>query len=146
MSDDYIIGMMFRIACKSRLRGILWIRRNVSASSAPDVPPDKTLPNTPLDLDPSLQSLLKDANISLTEHKNKTHHAPPMYRELETIPTGRSVAADVLHGRDSYRDSVGGHRDSRKSPAADFGSHRIGAVTLPVELQASINRMITGIW
>ncbi|KAF8587148.1 hypothetical protein K439DRAFT_1407953 [Ramaria rubella] len=35
------------------------------------------------------------------------------------------------------------HRNERKSPAASFGSRRIGAVVLPFELQRSITRLIS---
>jgi hypothetical protein len=130
---------MFRIV--PRLQATLWIRRNLSASaslaSTEHVNPSH--PNVPLDLDPSLESLLEDANMSLLEHQSKTHE----YRELEATPAGLPADEDVFRDHEL---SVEDHRDSRKSPAASFGSYSIGAVALPFELQQSINRMILGTW
>ncbi len=100
--------------------------------------PETAQPNPPLDLDPSFQALLRDVDISLERHN--PNGAPPLSRrELEALPVeGRedsfSLSDDAPH--DEY--------NLRKSPAAHFGSQRIGAVILPLELQASITSIIAG--
>ncbi|KAJ3895786.1 mitochondrial small ribosomal subunit Rsm22-domain-containing protein [Lentinula edodes] len=86
-----------------------------------------------LDLDPSLQALLKDVDISLTRHKVSV----PSHRELDIIPSEsieESRNIEITVPEDSLE---------RKSPAAIFGSQRIGSIILPVELQNSINLLIS---
>lgn len=95
-------------------------------------------PNPPLDLDPSFQALLRDVDISLERH-NPKGAALPSRRELEALPVEGNEGSllpsdDVPHEEYSLR----------KSPAAHFGSQRIGAVILPLELQASITSIIAG--
>ncbi|TFY79446.1 hypothetical protein EWM64_g4571 [Hericium alpestre] len=97
-------------------------------------------PNAPLDLDPSFKALLQDVDMSLQHHKHpqaRTGHATP--RELEIWPeeTVDQEASDL----EEYE---GESRGSRKSPAASFGSRKIGAVVLPHELQESITTLISG--
>jgi hypothetical protein len=99
-----------------------------------------TQPNSPLNLDPSLQALLADVDISLI--KNKSKHLPKGPRELE-IWDGPSEEAyslineDISHTADEHL--------TRKSPAAHYGSLRTGATILPFELHASISRLISGL-
>ncbi|KAF5374983.1 hypothetical protein D9758_000528 [Tetrapyrgos nigripes] len=90
--------------------------------------------NPPLNLDPSLQALLKDVDISLTRH-NLSPRAPP--KELDVVPYDHSNESST-----DFVDEIESELD-RKSPAALFGSQRIGAVVLPLELQNSINLLIT---
>ncbi|KAF8831907.1 hypothetical protein HHX47_DHR1001279 [Lentinula edodes] len=74
-----------------------------------------------LDLDPSLQALLKDVDISLTRHKVSV----PSHRELDIIPSEsieESRNTEIPVPEDSLE---------RKSPAAIFGSQRIGSIILP---------------
>lgn len=93
----------------------------------------------PLDLDPSLETLLKDVDISLKNYKATSK--PP--RELDIVAPNEHEILDpdsleVLE----EEDAVG--RDEKKSPAAAFGSRGIGQVVLPLELQNSINVLING--
>uniref|UniRef100_A0A0W0FSA2 Rsm22-domain-containing protein n=1 Tax=Moniliophthora roreri TaxID=221103 RepID=A0A0W0FSA2_MONRR len=94
--------------------------------------------NPPLNLDPSLQALLQDVDIALTRHKTP---APSPPRELDVLPPETT-------GITLRKASLGENWDSaefleRKSPAAAFGSQRIGSVLLPLELQTSINALIS---
>lgn len=95
-------------------------------------------PNPPLDLDPSFQALLRDVDISLERH-NPKGAAPPSRRELEALPV-EGTEDSLLLPNDAPHDEY----SFRKSPAAHFGSQRIGAVILPLELQASITSIIAG--
>lgn len=98
-------------------------------------------PNPPLNLDPSLQALLKDVDISLSRH-NITPPAPP--RELDVVPFDHSNEVSVT---DNAENADGDEAEfNRKSPAALFGSQRIGAVVLPVEFQNAINVLIAGLY
>jgi hypothetical protein len=97
-------------------------------------------PNAPLDLDPSLRALLKDVDISLIKRKSLENRTQP-HRELEVLPTGLSLVNEVDVENDIVDEE--GSKE-RKSPAALFGSDRIGAVVLPLELQKSISLLISG--
>src|ERR1700733_15959567 len=92
-------------------------------------------PNPPLDLDPSLQALLKDVDISLSQNKSRP---PVLRRELEALPT-----EDLPETVTSLAEELPEYAQ-RKSPAAQFGSQQIGAVVLPPQLQTSINLLIFG--
>lgn len=102
-------------------------------------------PNGPLDLDPSLQALLKDVDISLMRAKSgaslveNTSPLKPV-RELEVF----SVPEDEENSLEDDLSAEDGvhHWDIKKSPAAHFGSRRIGQVVIPLELQNSIDRLI----
>lgn len=101
-------------------------------------------PNTPLDLDPSLQQLLKDVDISLARHKADTaaeHSAIAARRQLEVhVDDATPVdTTEALEDDYSYES-----RETRKSPAALFGSKRTGATILPLELTNAISRLIEG--
>lgn len=64
---------------------------------------------------------------------------PP--RELE------AVAIECPEEAEDAEDFVEGHSERsehRKSPAARFGSKKIGAVVMPTELQKSITALIDG--
>ncbi|KAF9654157.1 Rsm22-domain-containing protein [Thelephora ganbajun] len=109
--------------------------RGVSRSLAGNVsgfhsnPPWRSqMPNAPLDLDPSLQNLLRDADMTMA-HKFNAHYPkerPPSHRHMELIEEEEESSS----------------RGSRKSPAAEFGSRKIGAVVLPDQLQESVTRLI----
>lgn len=97
-------------------------------------------PNAPLELDPSMKALLKDANMSILNHKTKRHRSDASnasLRELELLPS----EAEELEELELELDE----RVGRKSPAARFGSQQVGAVILPEELQDSINSIIQGL-
>lgn len=96
------------------------------------------MPNAPLDLDPSLQDLLKSADMTMA-HKSNAHfpkEKPPNRRHMEIIEREGTPSTSWVEEEDF--DS----RGSRKSPAAEFGSRRIGAVVLPHQLQESVTRLI----
>ena len=92
------------------------------------------MPNAPLDLDPSLQDLLRNADMTMA-HRSNAHESPGRrHRELvkqEGITTTSWVEEEELSSR-----------ESRKSPAAEFGSRKIGAVVLSDQLQESVIRLI----
>jgi hypothetical protein len=129
---------MFWVASRTRIRSVLWVCRYSSSTS--QAPLDQTHPNAPLDLDPTLRSLLNDVDMSLVKHKS--HHPPREYRELEAIPADQSVDNTIAPYDQDLNTSD--RRDTRKSPAALFGSRRVGAIELPFELQKSIHQLIAG--
>ncbi|THV06574.1 hypothetical protein K435DRAFT_834233 [Dendrothele bispora CBS 962.96] len=92
-------------------------------------------PNPPLNLDSGLQALLKDVDLSLNRHIT----SPTPLRELNVVPFDRSNEMSLTQAEISDGDE---NELERKSPAALFGSQRIGAVILPVELQNAINVLI----
>ncbi|KAG7452133.1 Rsm22-domain-containing protein [Guyanagaster necrorhizus] len=89
-------------------------------------------PNPRLNLDPSLQALLNDVDITLLHHKAQDQ---PVFKELEVVQE-----ADPL--LDYEEDELPSEKSTRKSPAATFGSKQIGAVILPLELQNAIMALI----
>ena len=91
------------------------------------------MPNVPLDLDPSLQDLLKNADMAMA-HRFKEES--PSHRHIEIVDQEGITSTSWIEEEDF--DS----RGSRKSPAAEFGSRHIGAVVLPDQLQESVKRMI----
>lgn len=95
-------------------------------------------PNAPLDLDNSFRAILRDVDNSISEEKLKRHHPSPDMHELSVYPTV-SQSTELVH-----RDDEGSARAERKSPAAHFGSRRLGAVVIPQELQQSISALISG--
>lgn len=103
-------------------------------------------PKAPLDLDPSYRALLDDINMAVSRNKSRLtdpgRAAPP--RELEVFPNDPTISQDRLSSEelDAQEDDLD-RKEHRKSPAALFGSQRIGAVTLPLELQNSISRLIS---
>jgi hypothetical protein len=95
-------------------------------------------PNAPLDLDPSLRALLKDVDMSLIHHKSRQHK----HTELQVLPINPSITGET----DVYNGAPHEERyTERKSPAAHFGSQRIGTVVLPFELRKSIGILISGL-
>ncbi|TFK94959.1 Rsm22-domain-containing protein [Polyporus arcularius HHB13444] len=98
-------------------------------------------PNAPLELDPAFQALLRDIEMSLRNKDASSSRGP---RELEVFPHDPETELDYLTSAelDARDDDMFYEREGRKSPAAAFGSQRIGAVVLPFELQSSIGRMV----
>lgn len=140
---------MFRATQYGGLRGFL--KRpsaivSLFGSSAPACSP-QVKPR--VELDPALRDLLRDVDISLGGNKRSRAHHLPDKRELEefpelrpdTIVSGGVTVSELgdFEVSEAEEDAVG-----RKSPAADFGSRSIGAVVLPLELQNSINLIISG--
>jgi len=105
-----------------------------------------SVPNPPLHLDPSLRSLLHDIDISLKNAK-KSSGEP---KELEIVSGDESGVVhrfppeqwSPMETNDWIHEET--ERESRKSPAAEFGSDQIGAVVLPQELCSAINSVISG--
>lgn len=102
----------------------------------------------PLDLDPTLKTLLKDVDISL-KHAKVESLPPIARRELEVLDgvssIQHSISTDDWAPMDfSEHEIESEHSEERKSPAALFGSQRIGMVILPLELQSAINLLIAG--
>jgi hypothetical protein len=95
-------------------------------------------PKPPLDLDPSLQALLKDVDVSLSHSASRTPLSPPQ-RELEAFPID-----DIEGSALTPDEEIPDRPPQRKSPAALFGSDQIGAIVLPPQLQTSINLLISG--
>ena len=97
----------------------------------------------PLDLDPSLQALLKEEDITLKH----TKVLPKILRELEVVDNltlmEHQLSLDDWKPMDVF-DTIIGRPGERKSPAALFGSQRIGMVILPSELQSAIKQLIAG--
>ncbi len=104
-------------------------------------------PNTPLELDPSYRVLLNDIDMSVARHKSRhtDSSGPVSPRELELYPNDPSISQGYLSSAElDAQDDNFDLKEHRKSPAALFGSQRIGAVILPVELQNTISRLISG--
>ncbi|KAI9057056.1 hypothetical protein FKP32DRAFT_1598544 [Trametes sanguinea] len=67
-------------------------------------------------------------------------HGP---RELEVFPHDPDAPVDYLSSAElDAQDEGFGSKERRKSPAAHFGSQRIGAVVLPFELESTIWQMV----
>ena len=96
------------------------------------------MPNAPLDLDPFLQNLLKNADMTMG-HKFNAHYLgeePPSHRHMELVKQEGITPTSWIEEEEPSS------RGSRKSPAAEFGSRTIGAVVLSDQLQESVTRLI----
>lgn len=97
----------------------------------------------PLDLDPSLQALLKEGDITLKH----TTVPPKAIRELEVLDNltirQHQLSLDDW-GPMVFSETKTEESGERKSPAALFGSQRIGMVVLPLELDSAIKQLIAG--
>ena len=89
-------------------------------------------PNAPLDIDESFRTILQDIGNS------QKLNAVPHRHELTAYPT------DSEPGKLTHLDDEPDTPMDRKSPAALFGSQRIGAVVIPQELQQTISGLISG--
>jgi hypothetical protein len=86
-----------------------------------------------MDLDPSFRELFRDADMGMA-HRLNAHH--PGHRHVELVkPEGTALTNWIEEDELTSR-------ASRKSPAAEFGSRKIGAVVLPGQLQESVTRLI----
>ncbi|THH04971.1 hypothetical protein EW145_g5134 [Phellinidium pouzarii] len=98
------------------------------------------IPNAPLELDPSLQNLLRDADMALLRHKRgeKSATSPSTMRELEVVEFDETKPVEQnVEDDDEMSESK-----ERKSARAKFGSNRIGSILLPAELRDAIDRII----
>ena len=134
---------MLRLGCRRAVGPVL--RRQAELVRCASGSSSSHHPNAPLELDPAFQALLRDVEISLRNKNSRetpTSHVP---RELELFPHDPHATVDYLTSAElDAQDDNDGRREGRKSPAAAFGSQRIGAVVLPLELQSTISRMISG--
>ncbi|RDB29432.1 Rsm22-cox11 tandem protein 2, mitochondrial [Hypsizygus marmoreus] len=94
-------------------------------------------PNPPLNLDPSLQALLQDVDISLAQGKGRMGKH---MKELEVLAMEEQF--EVTNAL-STEEEDSEYSMERKSPAAHYGSQQIGAVILPNQLQNTISVMIS---
>lgn len=117
-------GLRFSLLCRHRCRYPILFRTFTGQ------------PNPPLSLDPGLQALLKEEDILLGKSRPGR-----LYKELEVIDDeGQLVrTTEPLAAQDDFE-----YVSERKSPAAHYGSQRIGAVILPNQFQNTINAMIHG--
>ena len=100
-------------------------------------------PNAPLDLDPSLQELLRDIDMSVMSFKLQKKETvgtdPHSVRELEVLEFDQSweqKSVDLDAPEDTGK--------QRKSARAAFGSNAIGSIFLPAELRDAIESVIQG--
>jgi hypothetical protein len=125
---------MLRLALKLARSQSLFQYAAFNSSTAFNSSASNNLLRPPLDLDPSLQALLKEDDITLKNSKI----LPKALRELEILdlsimyhpPLDDSDSSDI--------------KLKRKSPAALFGAQRIGMVILPSELRSAIQQLIDG--
>ena len=76
-------------------------------------------------------------------HKSNTHYPkgePPSHRHMELIEQEGITSTDWMEEEELS------FRGSRKSPAAEFGSRKVGAVVLPDQLQESVTRLIESVF
>ncbi|EKM61456.1 uncharacterized protein PHACADRAFT_248077 [Phanerochaete carnosa HHB-10118-sp] len=83
--------------------------------------------------------------MSLLRHK--TVHSSDLAktpRELEVYPNDPADVDDYMTSEElDFQEADADDKSTRKSPAALFGSQRIGAVVLPLELQKAITQLIS---
>lgn len=129
---------MLRLALKLPARSQTLFQYAAFNSSAP-----ANFLRPPLDLDPSIQALLKEGDITLKNAK-----VPPKpLRELEVLDNlslMEHLASEDWGSMDFSDIKVTEMSRERKSPAALFGSQRIGMVILPSELHSAIQQLIDG--
>ena len=99
----------------------------------------------PLDLDPGLEALLKGEDITLKHAKVP----PKAIHELEILDDLSALHHELSLDDWAPMDISDTEKEpersgERKSPAALFGSKRIGMVVLPSELQSAIKQLIAG--
>lgn len=135
---------MLRLGCRRTLATAL--RRQLEVVRYSSSPAYQTHhPNPPLELDPAFQALLRDVDISLRNKVQEHASGSRLPRELEIFPYDSDAETDYLtYAELEAQDDMSDYKEGRKSPAARFGSQRIGSVILPTELQSAITRMISG--
>jgi hypothetical protein len=74
-------------------------------------------------------------------HRFNAHYPeePPGHRQMELVKQEGITATNWI-------EEELGSRGSRKSPAAEFGSRKIGAVVLSDQLQESVTRLIESVF
>ena len=101
------------------------------------------VPNPRIQLDETLQEVLKSAEMSAAKlkagHVQHSAAGPSMAHELEVLEFDES-----WEGHDSEELDGTITETVRKSSRAAFGSQSIGSVFLPSELQGAIEKLING--
>ncbi|KAF9513878.1 hypothetical protein BS47DRAFT_1343701 [Hydnum rufescens UP504] len=114
--------------------------------------PETQRPNPGLHLDPALQQLLRDTDLSLIRSRKHREKLPRTYNptELEGIPVSSEEDAEAWEAyelgpdiHDPGADVEAWHNRSEKlSQEAAFGSKRIGQISIPLELERSMAAVI----
>jgi hypothetical protein len=117
--------------------------------------PETQRPNPGLHLDPALQQLLRDTDLSLIRSRKHREKLPRTYNptELEGIPVSSEEDTEAWEGyelgpdiHDPGADVEAWHNRSEKlSQEAAFGSKTIGQISIPLELERSMAAVIQGI-
>ena len=141
IGPNYSALAMLRLGCRRTLAVVLRRHTDV-ARYASNSAISSHHPNAPLELDPAFQALLRDVEISLRNKLPPNTSGGRGPRELEVFPHDPDTTLDYLTSAELDAQDEGFGKEHRKSPAAAFGSQRIGAVALPLELQSSIERMV----
>ncbi|KAL5535734.1 RSM22 [Sanghuangporus sanghuang] len=96
-------------------------------------------PNAPLELDPSLRALLRDADMALLKHKPREslEFGSSSAKELEVLEFDEAWSVQLTE-----REEEAATPTERKSFRARFGSRNIGSVFLSAELREAIERVI----
>ena len=102
-------------------------------------------PNAPLELDPSLRNLLKDADMSLRRfsHKIRKESSTNSTRELEVLEFDETWSSE--QSPHNAEDQNPFERKERKSARAAFGSRGIGSVSIPNQMREAIENIINGV-
>lgn len=107
-------------------------------------------PNARLELDQSFNEFMKSSSDMRswkaqtdrgTSHVENTQHSP---RELEVYPEDHLTSDRYLSPEELDSLEAEDEKHSRKSPAALFGSQRHGTIVVPLELQRTITKLISG--
>lgn len=83
----------------------------------------------------------------MPKHKGTEEPVLPSARELETLENDEgAIEYYDMDQEDHPIEEPARRREDRKSPAARFGSDRIGTVVLSPELQRSVTALIEGMF
>ena len=97
--------------------------------------------NAPLELDQSMRDLLRDADIAIQKFKHKSIMSVTTPRELEVIASSEGLDSIEQYEMEEAQQLP----ELKRSPEAQFGSQRIGAVVLPPVLVNAIEKVIEGV-
>ncbi|KAM5531353.1 hypothetical protein V8D89_014998 [Ganoderma adspersum] len=132
---------MLRLGCRRASRVVLQRHTELVRHASSSSPHHH--PNAPLELDPAFQALLRDVEISLRSKMPQGVSRLNQPRELEVFPRDSDPEVEYLTSAELEAQDEGlGGKETRKSPAAAFGSQRIGAVVLPIDLHSAISQIV----
>lgn len=118
-----------------------------SAANFSSTPNNLVAPNPRLKLDPNLDAFLQDVDLSTKDSKLRLKY---QHKNLEVVAENDTDSSHVLTPEEwfpfqsSDESEISTKREPSKSPAALFGSEKIGAVVLPQELTNAIASLIAG--